>query len=295
METDDGFDTPDVFGSGDPWLEMLQPCTTLQPYHIHTHTVDVAAYTCDLVLLVCARIPEARHAYVLQHFLLHLNGKRRVVKSDVGLSDLSAAEYAVYAHTRQKYSDPARVARVAGFLRGQGRTKRLMNYFVVHYISHYSVSYYLDRGSYPVKIVGTLNDYDDATVLHRISVNEPISWVNLHHEYMLSKHRFGQRRLHAPYARSVSVGRSDALEGYSLCELNFYLWLDEIGGLCAFTQCENDVIAKKKVFDRKRREASRARRVMDHTLSTCNAQCQSFLVQGPRPIPYTPIFAHGDL
>ena len=140
-----------------------------------------------------------------------------------------------------------------GFINHKDITKRLINYFVVHYILvQHKTCYYLDKRVYPFRIIGEFNEHNNPEALELTAQGANVVWINLHQEYKTSKNKKGRRNMHAPYARSASVDGGD-LQNYALCELNFYIWLDDMGGFEAFYKLETDVRDKKARYDEDKR------------------------------------------
>jgi hypothetical protein len=182
-----------------------------------------------------------------QYFILVCFGKRVVQKHAIAEELLTPLENIVYQRIKHALSEPARRERVYGCI--QKYTKRLINYFVVHYVNETQTCYYLDKRQYPFEIIGRFNESQQPNVLSLITTGAPIYWICLHHEYKSCRSQQGRRNLHAPYARSRSV-ISEGGE-ISLCELNFYIWFVDIAGDQAFAHFENDVRAKKILYDHK--------------------------------------------
>lgn len=194
--------------------------------------------------------------------VLCMFGKRNITKKAVVPHKLSANEHRVYKKIRRELQNVKRRERVFQFLDQRGITKRLINYFVVHYcLLEHQVSYYLDRRTYPYQIVGELNTPNCKWILDLVGQGANIVWINLHQEYKQTKQERGHKNMHAPYARSTSVIGEDNRE-YSLCELNFYIWFDDIGGIDAFYRLESDIRKCKQRSDEQRRKV-RARRKVD--------------------------------
>lgn len=161
-------------------------------------------------------IPQEQHERMLpmvQHLIMGTYGKRNLKKEAVEVSHLDDVEKEVYRRIRRALSNQERRRRVFEFIEKKGVTKRLINYFVVQYpLVEKEISYYLDRGSYPYKIVGKLNETHQPDILRRIEQGEKIHWVNFYQEYKNSKRRDGRRNRHAPYRRSVLVRGEDGIE-----------------------------------------------------------------------------------
>jgi hypothetical protein len=188
-----------------------------------------------------------------EYMILYIHGKRNMKKEPVNVSKLNSSEKEVYKRIRKELTNPERRERIFKFINQRDITKRLINYFVVHYILiQNEISYYLDKRTYPYKILGDFNNPHNSDILRLKEKGANIIWINLHQEYKTSKNKKGRRNLHAPYARSISVKGEDACE-YSLCELNFYIWLDDMGGFDAFYHVERDVRDKKTQYDEEKR------------------------------------------
>jgi len=189
----------------------------------------------------------------IQYFILFAYGKRNIRKDAVDESKLNMSQKEVYNRIREEMKNPIRRQRILNFINQKDITKRLINYFVVHYsLMEREMSYYLDKTSYPFKVIGELNNPQQLEILKRKENGENIVWINFHQEYKNSKNKKGRRNRHAPYRRSISVQGADGNE-YSLCELNFYLWLDEIGGFELFYMFESDIRDKKAKYDEDKR------------------------------------------
>ncbi len=176
-------------------------------------------------------------------------GKRNLEKKAVSIKDANEFELDAYNYIRTKLQDTTRRERIFNFIQSEHITKRLINFFIVHYISGLKkVSYYLDKRKYPYTIIGKINEENQLNILQLIEDGEFIVWIDLHLEYKTSKNKNGKSNLHAPYSRSISIRGDDNIE-YSLCTLNFYCWLDDVGGFDAFLFFETDVREKKKIYD----------------------------------------------
>lgn len=208
--------------------------------------------TVGIVHTLCGHLPETRE--FLLHFIMHVYGQRNLKKQAVTESQLTMEQKDIYAYIMKQLNNPVRQKRVFEFINNDKKiTRRLINYFVVHYALNHEMSYFLDRRSYPYQIIGTLNNPHQPDITSLIEKGEDIVYINFYQEYKNSKRRNGRRNMHAPYRRLTSVKGEDGQE-YSLCELNFYLWLDEVGGFELFYMFENDIRAKKAEDARKKRQ-----------------------------------------
>ncbi len=194
-------------------------------------------------------------------------GKRLLPKSVVDTSALSSREAIIYQSLVAQMANPMKRDRVVKFIQQRSVTKRLINYFVVHFILHQEIGFYLDRRKYPHKIIGRLNEPQQPEILSLIQREQAdIVWVNLHQEYKSAKNRDGRGNLHSPYGRSVAVPLGS--ESYSLCELNFYCWLDDVGGFEAFELFESEVRqAKARSDEIKRSEKKTNETIVKRPLS----------------------------
>jgi hypothetical protein len=181
-------------------------------------------------------------------------GQRNLRKDAISESKLTKEQQVVYKCIRTEIDKPERRQRILDFINRKEITRRLINYFVVHYaLVKKELSYYLDKRSYPYKIIGKLNEPNQPDIIALIEQGHNIVWINFHQEYKNSKNKNGRRNRHAPYRRSTSVKGLDGLD-YSLCELNFYIWLDDVGGFELFYMFENDVRYQKAEDARLKRQ-----------------------------------------
>jgi hypothetical protein len=169
----------------------------------------------------------------------------RLQKTPVGRAQLLPKELSAHSDIRRRLQDPARRARLEQMMRSDV-TKRLIHYFIVHYVLvHREVAYWLDKRTYPYRILGEFNAPNQPHILKLVADGAHIVYINIHNEYRMCKNN--SKLIHAPYARSVSV--DDELRDHSLTEWNFYLWLDEIGAFEAFEHFADDVRRKKQEHD----------------------------------------------
>lgn len=189
-----------------------------------------------------------------KYMVMFTYGKRNIRKDAVDVEKLTPAQREVYLHIRRELDqNDVRKKRVYSFINQKDITKRLINYFAVHYsLVENAIWYYLDRRTYPYKILGKLGDPNQPEILRLIEQGANIKWLNFHQEYKNSKNRQGNRSRHAPYRRSETVYGEDG-EEYSLTELNFYLWLDDVGGFELFYKLEKDIRKRKAKYDEEKR------------------------------------------
>lgn len=227
---------------------------------LQTHGL-IASTVIDSVRTIIATIQragfcmEACHTKRMVTLLLYvLYGKKQLVKFPVNPDDLSSTEAFIYKNALTAFQNPVCHAKIMSFLSDEKISKRLLNFFIVHYILLYNpLTYTLDRRSYPY-IVSNYNTEIPGNDIHSLAGTE---LINLHQEYKKSKFCRAQKNMHSPYARSVSV--TDKLftwnsKQFSLCEVNFAIWLDRVGGIDIFYKFYPDIKAKKLVHDRKGRK-----------------------------------------
>jgi hypothetical protein len=197
----------------------------------------------------------------LEYLVLQMYGKRNLKKDAVEISQLSLVELEIYRRIRRELEHPVRRERILTFIQQKDITKRLINYFAVHYaLVEKELSYYLDRRTYPYQILGVFNEPHQPEILRLKESGANVVWLNFHQEYKNSKNKQGRRNRHAPYRRSVTVRGEDG-QDYSLCEFNFYLWLDDVGGFELFYLFEKDIREKKLKYDEQKRHTDAAARV----------------------------------
>ena len=236
--------------------------------------------------------PE-RSKVVCGYIVLLVFGRRNLPKEPVEHSRLTRLEKEVFSRIRDGLVDDARKQRVFAFMQSNGVTKRLINYFVVHYILvERDVSYYLDRREPFSRIIGEIGNPFQPEIVTLIASGANIVWINLHQEYKASKNRDGQRNLHTPYARSTSV-HDHVSGGYSLCELNFYIWLERVGGFDAFAMLEPLVRVEKAKYDLNKRNTdkvakSERKRRKVVLKETKGLNYRNFLLQATLPAPFSP-------
>lgn len=207
---------------------------------------------------------------VLGFVVLEVYGRRVLNKQAMQVQDLQGTELLVYRRIRKKFENNALKARVLDFIAERTITKRLINYFVVHFAQVHDVTYYLDKSSYPFRIVGDVSlcrhsslrpdernesppSFESLTATSR---ENQCKLIHLYQEYKSSRSQ-KYKNFHAPYARSTIVEGEDGFV-YSLCELNFYIWLDSVGGFDAFRACEAQIRQEKAEFDHKAGKKKRA-------------------------------------
>jgi hypothetical protein len=244
-------------------------------------------------------MPPLRMLSVCSYFVLLVFGKRNIPKEPVEHSRLTRLEKEVFFKIRGGLIDETRKQRVFDFMRARGVTKRLINYFVVHYILvEKDVSYYLDLRQPCGRIIGEIGNPFQPEIVELISKGANIVWINLHQEYKASKNRDGQRNLHTPYARSTSV-YDQISGGYSLCELNFYIWLERVGGFDAFARLEPLVRSEKVRYDLDKRNSDKIakpdrkrRKVV--LKETEGLNYRNFLLRAALPAPFSPFPVSGN-
>ncbi len=278
MSSDDGFGSFDAFADfGSEWTLRLEHTPDRVP--MDTSPTDAMDFEMDettgtskgdriykrglpldvtpVVGIVYSCLDPAQHAKArmfLQYFIMCTYGQRNLRKDAVDESKLTKEQWEVYRRIRSEMDKPERRQRILDFINKKEITRRLINYFVVHYaLIKQEMSYYLDRRTYPYKILGQMNEPHQPDIIRLIDQGANIVWLNFHQEYKNSKNKNGRRNRHAPYRRSTSVKGSDGHD-YSLCELNFYIWLDDVGGFDLFYMFENDIRDQKAEDARVKRQ-----------------------------------------
>jgi hypothetical protein len=262
--------------------------------NVRTHKRGLSNHCCELLAILqylMSDQPILCHQ-VIMHIIVFIEGKRNILKTAVTYNMLTQRERTVYDEIRNQLNQTTRRKRVEQFMNNPKITRRLINYFVIHYITEEThVAYYLDRRTYPHKFIGEFNQPYNTNILELIEKGANIIWVDLYHEYKTSKCKKGSRDLYSPYARSLSVIGHDNYKVYSLCELNFYIWLDDIGGFEAFKTFESDVRTKKFKHDEKRRNVLKRKKLMEPfmpSLPSKRSSYKSFLIQYEKPPPHIP-------
>ena len=246
-----------------------------------------------------AENPGGTQAF-LEYLLLFTQGKRNMRKDAVGVSNLDTRERTIYERILRDLAQYNRKERVLHFINHKDITKRLINYFVVHYILvQHKTAYYLDKRTYPFTIIGQFNDPANPEALALIEQGANVVWINLHQEYKTSKNKKNRRNMHAPYARSASV--EGELRHYALCELNFYIWLDDMGGFEAFFRLESDVRDKKARYDEDKRtleqnSIGKKRKKKKIVLKDTDGQnYKTFIVKCAKPPPFSTLGTKGPV
>jgi hypothetical protein len=185
----------------------------------------------------------------LEYFTLQIFGKRNIKKSAIDVSQLNPDEKEIYDFIVKSFNNnPQQKQRITHLISSKHLTKRTISYFLVHYCSlEKEMSYYLDKRTYPYKIIGDISNPNQPFILTMIQNGEPIYWINLYKEYRNTKGRFGRKGM-SPYARDAPL-YFDHEQKFSLGELKFYIWFDNIGGFELLNKFLEDVKKKKAMFD----------------------------------------------
>ena len=292
----DGFDSlQDVLVS--PWFHRattssLSAHVTLCPdryIHPHMYPEDTSVWN-QLSALGEQVQNSVRRVSVVRSLLLFMYGKRRFDKRSVSRLDVTERERNVYDMLQKDISCPMRLKHITSFVQKPNITKRLVNYFIVHYVAERKgVTYYLDYTTYPYQILGRFGDPQQPVILAKIEAGASIAWIDVHQEYKSCKSRFGRRNMHAPYARSNTVGTTGPTAMFSISELSFYTWFDSIGGIQAFKLLENDIRKCKRLFDSRRRLRSGAESCKPRaSRCTLGTPIKGFTLQIDNPPAYCP-------
>jgi hypothetical protein len=229
----------------------------------------------------------------LAYMILYIHGKREVKTNAIDACDGTPGEQECFFRIKNLLQNDIRKKRVFDFIQRKDITKRLINYFVVQYCStEHELSYYVDLSNYPPKLVGEVNnDPNQPEILKRIEQGEHIVFINLHQQYKNSRNKNGQANRLSPYSRHVSMKCDEDNGGvYSLCELNFYLFLDGICGFEVFYLFESDIRAKKLKYDENKRtqtdtKKNHKRKFMDPAL--CAKNYKTHVLQYKKKSPFS--------
>ena len=274
--------------------ELSKECKTVVGKRKQVDDEQVLSFLNDIDMLIDN---QQKKRHIKEYFIYSIYGKRIIQKNPVSRNDLSINEREVYDNIRKSLiMYPGRQERIFSMI--QKYSKRLMSYFVVTYaLVVKEISYYLDKSSYPFKVLGQYNNQNQPEILERIANGENIAWINLHKEYKNSTSKDGRKNCHAPYGRSESVMGEDGVV-YSLSEQNFYIWLDSVGGFEVFKYFLEDIKSEKCKFDL---ETRNRRKVKDTfatndlkkntkhktVLSKTNGQnYKTYIVKGNQPAPF---------
>jgi hypothetical protein len=187
---------------------------------------------------------------VQKWFIVFLYGKRRIPKTAIPTTQLTITERNIYNFIKQELQLQERKDRVEAFMKDKKISKRLISYFIVHYVAIHPTCYYLDRSSYPYRIIGSIGpsmahlprpppEYDQ----------KPVLFINLYVEYHKCLSYRVPQKCNAPYSRKNIVKDDTTEEGISLSAIPYYLWLDNIGGMEAFLMLKDDVKKSKKEYE----------------------------------------------
>ena len=132
-------------------------------------------------------------------------------------------------------------------------SKRLISYFVVHYVAVHPTCYYLDRSTYPYQIIGSIGP----SMAHIPPPppeynNKPVLFINIFVEYHKCLSYHVPQKCNAPYSRKNIVVDEHTKEQFSLSAIPYYLWLDSIGAMEAFYILQDDVKRAKKEYEAKK-------------------------------------------
>ena len=190
---------------------------------------------------------------VQKWFIVFLLGKRRVPKAPITQKQLSLSETNILNYIQREFALPGHKERIMSIMNNRKISKRLISYFIVHYVSIHPTCYYLDRSSYPYRIASEIGpgmayiepppptDHDHQIV-----------FINIFVEYhnCLSLHT--PQKCNAPYSRKNIVIDETTKEEYSLSAIPYYIWLDHIGAMEAFYILHDQVKAAKKEYEQQK-------------------------------------------
>lgn len=220
---------------------------------VHAKPVNNPSILPFLKLFQTFNLKREQAEIPLAHLAVKVYGKRVFQKQAVQGQDLTEHEQTLWYNIQQKFKkNPLQKNRVIQFINHKSISRRVISYFVVHYsYEEKSLWYWLDRRSYPHTIIGEFNDPNNETALQLKSQGHDIRWVNFHQLYKVSKSKIGKGNYHDCYDRTAPVD----IDGkpYAIGVLNFYMWLDEVGGFDIFYKLEDDIRAKKAKYDEQSR------------------------------------------
>ncbi len=190
---------------------------------------------------------------VQKWFIVFLLGKRRIPKAPITPQQLSVSEANILKYIKQEFAIPGHKERILSIMNNRKISKRLISYFIVHYVAIHPTCYYLDRSTYPYRIVSEIGP--------SMAYIEPppptdhdhqIVFINIFIEYhnCLSLHT--PQKCNAPYSRRNIVIDETTKEQYSLSAIPYYIWLDHIGAMEAFYILHDQVKAAKKEYEQQK-------------------------------------------
>ncbi len=191
-------------------------------------------------------IPEP----IQKWFIIFLLGKRRIGKAPILPSQLTTTETNIWNYIQDAYSHQARKERVIAFMKNRKISKRLISYFIVHYVAIHPTCYYLDRHTYPYQIVSPIgSSMNHIPYPSHIPPDHPVLFINIFVEYHKCLYFHVPQKCNAPYSRKNIVKDQITNEEYSLNAIPYYIWLDSIGAIDAFYQLQDTVKKAKKEYE----------------------------------------------
>lgn len=253
---------------------------TLSHHIVHAKPMRNPSILSFLKILQPFHLKRSEALRPLAHLAIKIYGKRVFQKHAVQGQDLTEHEQVLWYNIQQKFkNNPLQKQRVIQFINHKNISRRVISYFVVHYsYEEKSLWYWLDRRTYPYQIIGEFNNPHNDTALQLKSQGHDIRWVNFHQLYKVSKSKIGKGNYHDCYDRTAPVD----IDGkpYAIGVLNFYMWLDEVGGFDIFFKLEEDIRAKKAKYDEQSRTIkashSEARQRRKHKVVMKNSQDGNF-------------------
>ena len=187
---------------------------------------------------------------VQKWFIVFLYGKRRIAKTAIPTTQLTISERNIYNYIKNELQLQERKERVMAFMKDKKISKRLISYFIVQYVAINPTCYYLDRSSYPYRIIGPIGPSMAHIPPPSPSYNDkPVLFINLYVEYHKCLSYRVPQKCNAPYSRKNIVQDDSTEEGISLSAMPYYLWLDNIGGMEAFLMLKDEVKKSKKEYE----------------------------------------------
>lgn len=186
----------------------------------------------------------------LQWLVLQIYGKRWFSKNSLTQEQLNEQEVLCLKQIQQKLSyPPERRERIYNLIHNKQISKRLIHYFIAHYLLENNVRYWVDRTTYPPRIVGNINDSESSpAVKQALAEGRQLEYIQLCYAYKNLKSPIRGMCMNAPYQRSKLV-RDQSGKVFSLCQLYFFEWYDDIGASEAFKMLESDIRRQKEIHD----------------------------------------------
>jgi hypothetical protein len=224
-------------------LEIPEPSNTSSSTSISPKTPN--QHIERLILWLQELLPHPEP--VQKWFIVYLLGKRRIAKTPIAPTQLSPTEVNIWNYIQREFAIPGHKERIKAIMSNRKISKRLISYFIVHYVARYPTCYYLDRSSYPYRIVSDIGP----SMAHITPPphDDKIVFINVFIEYHVCLSYHVPQKCNAPYSRRNIVVDPTSGEEYSLSAIPYYIWLDKIGAMEAFHLLHDKVKAAKKEYE----------------------------------------------